>query len=59
MKRLLLKATEYNWSLIGPGDWKKTVWNIYYDGSYEMTSYFMPLFGGCEPIKKIKVVFER
>ena len=31
---LLLKATERNWGLIGPGDWDKHSWKINTDGWY-------------------------
>ncbi|SNU06662.1 hypothetical protein SAMN06297422_10711 [Lachnospiraceae bacterium] len=43
-KQLLLKATEYNWDLIGPGDWTEKIWLIYRDGSYEIISHFTPLY---------------
>ncbi len=32
---LLLKATEENWGLIGPGDWEKHSWKISDDGWYQ------------------------
>ncbi len=32
---LILKATEYNWGLIGPGDWEKHSWKINDDGWYQ------------------------
>jgi len=39
---LLLKAVEHNWDMIGPGEWYKVTWRIYYDGSYEIFSTFNP-----------------
>ena len=32
---LLLKATERNWGLMGPGDWDRRSWKINDDGWYE------------------------
>ena len=32
---LLLKATERNWGLIGPGDWDKHSWKVNDDGWYQ------------------------
>ena len=32
---LLLKATERNWGLVGPGDWEKHSWKINDDGWYQ------------------------
>jgi len=32
---ILLKATERNWGLIGPGDWDKHSWKINDDGWYQ------------------------
>lgn len=32
---LLLKATERNWGLMGPGDWDRHSWKINEDGWYE------------------------
>jgi len=32
---LLLKATERNWGLVGPGDWDKRSWKINDDGWYQ------------------------
>ena len=43
-KQLLLKATEYNWDLIGPGDWTEIIWLIYQDGSFEIILHFNPLY---------------
>ena len=43
-KQLLLKATEYNWNLIGLGDWTEIVWLIYRDGSFEIISHFTPFY---------------
>ena len=44
-KRLLLKATEHNWGLQGPGDWKEMEWRVFTDGSFERTATFNPGFG--------------
>ena len=41
-KKRLLKATEHNWSMMGPGDWNNTTWSIFYDGFYEVVSAFNP-----------------
>ena len=41
-RKLLLKAIEQNWGEIGPGNWLKVKWNIFYDGSYEVISTFNP-----------------
>ncbi len=43
-KQPLLKAVQYNWDLIGPGDWTEVKWRIFYDGSYEITSTFNASF---------------
>ena len=32
---LLLKATERNWGLVGPGDWDRHSWKINEDGWYQ------------------------
>ena len=32
MHMLLLKATEWNWGLIGPGDWDRRSWKVNNDG---------------------------
>ena len=32
---ILLKATERNWGLIGPGVWEKHSWKIHDDGWYQ------------------------
>ncbi len=37
---LLLKATEENWGLIGPGDWEKRSWKINFDGWYSYKTSF-------------------
>ena len=34
---MLLKATERNWGLIGPGTWEKRTWKINSDGTYTLT----------------------
>ena len=39
-KWLLMKAIEYNWDEMGPGDWESIEWLIFSDGSYEMVSKF-------------------
>ena len=39
---LLLKATESNWGLIGPGDWEKRTWKIDSDGSYLLKTTYRP-----------------
>ena len=39
-RRLILKATERNWSEIEPGDWLEIKWYIFNDSSYEMISSF-------------------
>ena len=41
-RTLLLKAEEHNWGLMHRGDWDKTVWRIYSDGSYVITKSFSP-----------------
>ena len=39
---VLLKATNWNWGLKGPGYWDETKWIIYSDGTYEaVTSYVL------------------
>ena len=40
---LLLKATERNWGLIGPGDWEKRSWKIDADGTYLLKTTFRPV----------------
>ena len=47
-KQLLLKATEHNWGLTGPGDWSEVEWRIFRDGSYEIVSSFRPSFEAYE-----------
>lgn len=39
----MLKASEHNWGLMGPGDWRETVWEVNYDGTYKITSVFNPI----------------
>ena len=39
---LLLKATESNWGLIGPGDWEQRTWKIDSDGSYLLKTTYRP-----------------
>ena len=40
---LLLKATERNWGLIGPGDWEKRTWKIHTDGTYQRKTTYRPV----------------
>ncbi len=40
---LLLKATERNWGLIGPGDWEKRSWKINTDGTYLRKTRYRPV----------------
>ena len=40
---LLLKATERNWGLIGPGDWEKRTWKIHMDGTYQLKTTYLPV----------------
>ena len=40
---LLLKATERNWGLIGPGDWEKRSWKIDTDGTYLRKTTYRPV----------------
>jgi len=49
-KHLLLKAVEHNWGLTKCGDWTKTEWRIYYDGSYEIKSSFNLTFDEFEKV---------
>ncbi|GEM_PF-2855515 len=51
-KQLLLKATEHNWGLTGPGDWSKVEWRIFRDGSYDIISSFRPSFEAYENEEK-------
>ncbi len=37
---LMLKATERNWGLTGPGDWEKHSWKINDDGWYQYKESF-------------------
>ena len=39
-KTLFLKAEEHNWGLMRRGDWDKTIWKIYSDGSYAIKESF-------------------
>ena len=39
---MLLKATEKNWSLHGPGDWDKRTWKINEDGTYLLKTAYLP-----------------
>ena len=38
---VFLKATNWNWGLIGPGDWEETKWLIYSDGTYEVAASYV------------------
>lgn len=40
---LLLKATERNWGLMGPGSWEKRTWKINTDGTYSMKTTYRPV----------------
>ena len=40
---LLLKATERNWGLVGPGDWEKRTWKIHTDGTYQRKTTYRPV----------------
>lgn len=42
---MLLKATERNWGLIGPGTWEKRTWKINSDGTYTLKTTYRPLDG--------------
>ena len=37
---LLLKVTEINWGMIGPGDWEKRSWKINTDGTYRLKTTY-------------------
>ena len=39
---LLLKATEKNWGLMGPGSWEKKTWKIHTDGTYTVKTTYRP-----------------
>lgn len=43
---LLLKATERNWGLTGPGVWEKRTWKIHTDGTWSLKTAYRPLDGG-------------
>ncbi len=43
MSRILLKAVEVNWGLMGPGDWETTKWEVRTDMSFTMTASFRPI----------------
>ena len=40
---LLLKATERNWGLIGPGEWEKRSWKVNSDGTYLLKTTYRPV----------------
>lgn len=52
---MLLKATERNWGLIGPGDWDKRSWKIDENGWYQYTIVFR---SGSPDIPEIPTVTE-
>lgn len=39
---ILLRASEHNWGLLGPGDWEKKEWTVYTDGSFRLTVSYRP-----------------
>ena len=40
---LLLKATEINWGLTGPGDWEKRTWKVNTDGTFTRKTKYRPV----------------
>jgi len=52
---LLLKATERNWGLIGPGDWDKRSWKVNDDGWYQYKETYR---SGSPDIPEIPTVTE-
>ena len=40
---LLLKATERNWGLIGPGDWENRTWKVNTDGTFTRKTKYRPV----------------
>lgn len=56
-KVLLLKAINYNWSEMGPGDWESTEWFVYSDRSYRAALSYRPdLFDDDVTKRKVKEV---
>ena len=43
---MLLKVTERNWGLAGPGDWEKRSWKIDADGTYLLKTIYHPVDPG-------------
>ena len=52
---LILKATERNWGLVGPGDWEKKSWKIEDNGWYQYTTSFR---SGTSDLPEIPAVTE-
>ena len=42
--KIMLKASEYNWSLHGPGDWNTVEWEIYHDRTFKTKVSFVPKY---------------
>ena len=42
-RMLLLKATERNWGLVGPGDREKRTWKVNTDGTYLRKTTYHPV----------------
>lgn len=40
MSRVILKAAEHNWGLMGPGDWETSVWTIRNDRTFAAKASF-------------------
>ena len=51
---LLLKATEHNWGLIGPGDWDRHSWKIDDDGWCQYKEIYRS--GGTNELPEIPVL---
>ena len=47
MSRIILKATETNWGLIGPGSWDTSVWEVRNDMTFSLKTIFR---SGDEPM---------
>ena len=58
-RRILLKAIEHNWDLIGPEDWNKVEWNIFSDGSYRIITAFNPMITENDEILEMQKRGER
>ncbi len=41
---IMLVATEHNWDLHSTSDWERVTWEIYYNGHYDVKTYYV----GCE-----------